>query len=172
MISKILLAIVSVVFSSFVAANCYDEFASDLENFTTCSAQAEQGEATAQYVLATLYNNGQGVEKNSQKAVEWYRKSAEQNNDLAQYSLGVMYEFGDVGLEKNQEEAKKWYTLAAENGNYFAQNKLGMIEQINREYPTTITPYTGEIPSTNSLPEDHGIIEQFQNWLSNIIGDE
>lgn len=169
MLYKIVLVVLSLGVTSVAVANCYDEFASDVENFNSCKVQAEQGDPTAQYVLATIYNNGQGVEKNSQKAVEWYTKSAEQNNDLAQYSLGVMYEFGEEGLEKDENEAQKWYRLAADNGNYFAQNKLGMIDVKEGEYQSTITPYDGDIPKAKPSSEEQSLFEQFQNWFSTIF---
>ncbi len=169
MVYKFLLAAMCIVVSSVVSANCYDEFAEDIENFHSCQAAAEQGDATAQYVLATLYNNGQGVEKNSQKAVEWYQKSADQNNDLAQYSLGIMYEFGDEGLDKNEQEAQKWYRLAANNGNYFAQNKLGLVDVKEGEYKTTITPYAGDIPQASTSENEQSFFERIQGWFSTIL---
>jgi len=41
--------------------------------------------------LATLYENGEGVEKNLEKAVYWYNKSTEKGNEIAQYNLGSCY---------------------------------------------------------------------------------
>ncbi|MBE0440015.1 MAG: sel1 repeat family protein [Gammaproteobacteria bacterium] len=171
MFNKFLLVACFLV-SPIVLANCYDEFAQDSDNFHSCKAAAEQGDATAQYVLATLYNNGQGVEKSSQKAVEWYQQSAEQNNDLAQYSLGIMYEFGDEGLDKDEQEAQKWYRLAAANGNYFAQNKLGLVDVKEGEYKPTITPYSGDIPQANTSDEnEQSVFERIQGWFSTIFAN-
>jgi TPR repeat protein len=51
-----------------------------------------------------MYEYGEGVEKNHEKAVEWYRKSAEQGNSDGQWRLGTMYEYGD-GVEKDLEKA-------------------------------------------------------------------
>lgn len=166
---KFLLAAMCIMVSSGVSANCYDEFAEDSDNFHSCEAAAKEGDATAQYVLATLYNNGQGVEKNSQKAIEWYQKSAEQNNDLAQYSLGIMYEFGDEGLDKNEQEAQKWYRLAANNGNYFAQNKLGLVDVKGGEYKPTIRPYSGDIPHVNTSENERSVFERIHGWFSTIL---
>ncbi len=39
---------------------------------------AELGHARAQYGLGLMYMNGEGVAKNDQEAVKWYRKSAAQ----------------------------------------------------------------------------------------------
>lgn len=42
-----------------------------------CKA-AEQGLADAQFLLGSLYADGEGVEKDMNQATAWYRKSAEQ----------------------------------------------------------------------------------------------
>lgn len=46
--------------------------------FREFSPLAEQGDATAQSFLGEMYGNGQGVAKDEQQAVTWYRKAAEQ----------------------------------------------------------------------------------------------
>ena len=56
---------------------------------------AEQGNASAQYSLGVMYNNGEGVPQDHQEAVIWWRKAAEQGNVKAQYSLGVSYDTGE-----------------------------------------------------------------------------
>jgi TPR repeat protein len=48
---------------------------------------AEQGYAKAQYNLALMYANGQGVSQDYKEAVKWYRLSAEQGNADAQIIL-------------------------------------------------------------------------------------
>ena len=58
-----------------------------------------------------------------QKAVEWYTKAAEQGNAVAQYNLGVCYNFGK-GVEKDLQKAIEWYTKAAEQGDEDAQEAL------------------------------------------------
>ena len=39
--------------------------------------------AKAQYYLGVCYENGEGVEKDMAKAIEWYRKAAEQKQSDA-----------------------------------------------------------------------------------------
>ena len=55
---------------------------------------AEQGLATAQYILGDMYAKGQGVPQDYAQAVVWYRKVAEQGDAEAQYNLGVTLEAG------------------------------------------------------------------------------
>ncbi len=57
------------------------------------------------------------------KAVEQYRKAAEQGDDEAQIKLGDCYRYG-IGVEKNDDEATKWFRLAASQGNERATEKM------------------------------------------------
>ena len=86
---------------------------------------AEQGEAKAQYNLGVCYYNGNGVEKDYQEAVKWYRKAAEQGIAEAQCDLGGCYYNGD-GVAKYHQEAVKWWRKAAEQGDATAQFNLGL----------------------------------------------
>ena len=62
--------------------------------------------------------------KDYKKAIEYFRKSAEHGNYVAQNYLGIMYQNGE-GVNQDYEIAVSWYTKAAEQGNYFAQYNLG-----------------------------------------------
>lgn len=69
--------------------------------------QAEQGDATAQYMLGVQYDLGTGVEKNDAVAVTWYRKSADQGHVMVQSNLAYMYAMGE-GVFQSYAEAAKW----------------------------------------------------------------
>ena len=81
-----------------------------------------------------MYEQGKGTEKNYEKAVEWYRKAADQNESAAQYSLGLMYEQG-TGVQRDVDEAKKWYTLAANNGDPDAKQALRQLGRTGIKAP-------------------------------------
>ncbi len=85
---------------------------------------AEKGNTRAQFNLGFCHETGNGVAKNQNEAVKWYRKAAEQGNADAQNDLGDCYYYG-LGVSHNYSEAVKWYRKAAEQGNAYAQNKLG-----------------------------------------------
>lgn len=85
-------------------------------------------EAGAQNSLSFLYDelefereieidmySGMGVETDSAKAAEWYRKAAEQGLGSAQYHLGRCYE-GGHGVTKDLTKAAEWYQKAADKG--------------------------------------------------------
>lgn len=88
---------------------------------------AEAGQARTQYALGKIYRDGQGVEKDVQKAVELFTLAAMQGNSFAAFALGKMYLSDDPALSRNVAAALKWITNAAEHGNQFAQYYLGKL---------------------------------------------
>jgi len=85
---------------------------------------ADQGDASAQAMLGTMYERGQGVEKDAGQALEWYRKSADQGNAFAQTWLGEYYERSQ-GATGDMAQAALWYRKAADQGFSPAQFDLG-----------------------------------------------
>ena len=67
-----------------------------------------------------MYNNGDGILQNPNKAIYWYRKSAEQGYKKAQYSLGERYYHG-YGVEQDRKSAAYWMKKSYENGNEMAK---------------------------------------------------
>ncbi|CAB5303897.1 unnamed protein product [Rhizophagus irregularis] len=65
--------------------------------------------------LALHYVNGEGTEKNLEKAFCWYQKAAEKDHIDGMYGLANRYYNGE-GTEKNLEKAFHWYQKAAEKG--------------------------------------------------------
>ena len=86
--------------------------------------RAQRGDAQAQYELAEslIISND---EEDERKAVEWYRKAAEQGLANAQYHLGVCYANG-TGTAVNKPEVFRWYKAAAEQGVVVAQYNLAV----------------------------------------------
>jgi TPR repeat protein len=95
----------------FAAAQAGD-FATALQEWTPL---AEAGDVFAQYNLAIMYDNGEGVPQDYSEAVKWYRLAAEQGDAKAQNALGAMYEFGLTILQDNIM-AHMWYNIASANG--------------------------------------------------------
>lgn len=69
----------------------------------------------AQYYLAIMYAEGDGVNVDKRKALYWYIKAAEQGYSEAQYNLGLIYLQGD-GVKKDIAIAKKYFTQACSLG--------------------------------------------------------
>ena len=57
--------------------------------------------------------------------MEWYRKSAEQGDPRAQFSLANCY-FHGHGVEEDATEVVKWMRKAAKQGHAGAQYDLGI----------------------------------------------
>jgi uncharacterized protein len=94
------------------------------KQFLEDKANAEKGDAAAQYFLGLDYYFGKGVEKDQVEGVKWFRKAAEQGHADAQSNLGVCYHDGE-GVAKDYAEAVKWYRKAGAQGNAVAQLSLG-----------------------------------------------
>ncbi len=90
--------------------------------------------AEAQYNLGFLYRNGHGVPQDYAKALQWYRKAAEQENAKAQFFLGLMYGNG-LGVPQDYARAVGWWRKAAEHGYANAQFFLGLMYREGQVVP-------------------------------------
>lgn len=86
--------------------------------------KAESGDAEAQRLLGEAFEEGTGVAKSDETAVEWYRKAALQGDAKAAADLGVMYWTGR-GVPQDRAEAVQWYHRAARKKNAMALYNLG-----------------------------------------------
>lgn len=83
---------------------------------------AQAGNVDAQVLLGKMYMLGQGVPKNTDLALKWYRAASEQGNAEAEFFLGAMY----LLSARNIPLGLKWLRLSAEQGTADAQLLLGM----------------------------------------------
>lgn len=120
----------------------------------------EQGnykEAMAQYEIAArlgdhwaannigvLYENGQGVMKDSAKAKECYEKAVSMGNNQALKNLGDLYRDGD-GVEKDEARALALYKKALSNGCQDALYAMGIVyedaTQVQRDKQKAVDLY-------------------------------
>src|SRR6185369_1807472 len=56
---------------------------------------AENGDEVAMFILANMYYNGEGTEKNLEKAFHWYQKAAKYGSKEAMFHLANMYYNGE-----------------------------------------------------------------------------
>ena len=87
---------------------------------------AQAGDAEAQFRVGRLYDVGEGVPRNAEKAISWYQKSAEQKNLNAAFNLGSIFYEGTL-VKKNYAKAYKYWRLAAETGDPVSQSNLGLL---------------------------------------------
>ena len=95
-----------------------------LEELNRLASKEENVEAL--YHLGRMYENGYGVEKDEEKALEFYQQAADKENDKAALKIGNAYYTGK-GRGKDYQEAFKWYTASAQKGNYSAQYNIGLM---------------------------------------------
>lgn len=94
---------------------------------------AQQGNADAQFRLASLYESSQ-LTQNYPQATLWYHKAAQQGSANAQVRLGHIYSRG-LGLKQDYNEAILWYGKAALQGNAEAQHSLGVMYTLGKGLP-------------------------------------
>ena len=73
-----------------------------------------------------LYSTGQGLEKNTEKALQYYLAAARQGDAAAQFNLGLIYATGQ-DTPQDDTVALAWYQLAADQGDAQAQFNLGVM---------------------------------------------
>ena len=89
---------------------------------------AEQGDASAQFLLGVMYLGGRGVLKDAAEAVRWFRLAAEQGHAGAQSKLGGMYATGE-GVLKDSVLAHMWLNIAGANGDEAARERRDGLER-------------------------------------------
>jgi len=101
--------------------------------------------AYAQYFVGRMFAAGQGVEKNSEIAAKWYRKSAKLGVADAQFRLADQYAGGD-GVPRDLESAFAWYRVAAHLGNEKAAAAISeTAEQLSAAELNQAKRFAGEL---------------------------
>lgn len=65
----------------------------------------------AQFNLASIYDNAQGVPQDYTEAAQWYQKAAEQGIWEAQFNLAGLYFYGE-GVKQDYVQSYAWYAAA------------------------------------------------------------
>jgi TPR repeat protein len=97
----------------------------------TLLTRGQRGDASSQMWLGCAYEQGWFGKINFQKALKWFRRSAEQGDPDAQNALGQMYQEGE-GVAQNYVLAAEWYRKAGEHVPDFGgagqgRNNLGLL---------------------------------------------
>jgi len=109
----------------------------DATSFRWYKEAAEQGSAGGQLMLGIYYKNGKVVQQDYAKAVEWFRKSAEQKGDGHPYSQRSLYQLGNcykdgLGVPRDHEKAAEFYYKAAMAGSSDGQKELENLRHESR----------------------------------------
>lgn len=146
---------------AFEKAGQFDQAAKAYES------AARQGEPRGQFLLARLYETGQGLPQNNKQAVFWYTKAAEQGNAAVQNMLGQIYLEGTI-TPQDYKQAMYWLTQAAGKGNPEAQGALGEMYQAGKGVPKDLK----QAYSWNSKAAEQGVPRaQLRVAMANLMGD-
>lgn len=89
--------------------------------------QAEEGNVDAQLTLGYMYLYGEsGVDKDYEKAFQYYNMAANQNDSIAINNVGSLY-FSGIGTEKSLSKAAQMFEKASSLGNTEAAVNLSFI---------------------------------------------
>ncbi|HEX2579952.1 MAG TPA: tetratricopeptide repeat protein, partial [Rhabdochlamydiaceae bacterium] len=91
-----------------------------------CRRAAEDGESSAQFILAMHYYEGREVKQDWDQTVALLKKAALQGHLVAQHNLGLCY-YGGQGVKKDKNQARLYFAEAAEQGLPEALLYLGIL---------------------------------------------
>lgn len=84
---------------------------------------ADNGDAEAQFNLATVLMAGADGKPDAERAFHWFHAAASQGLAPAQTKVGILYATGN-GVALDAIEAHKWFVLAARNGDRAAKDNV------------------------------------------------
>lgn len=87
---------------------------------------AAQGDASAQFEVASRLAEGKGTDQDLAEAAQWYQRAAANGFPMAQFRLGTLYERG-LGVKVDLQRAQIWYERAAAQGNVKAMHNLAVL---------------------------------------------
>lgn len=88
---------------------------------------AEEGLDIAQYQYAELLLQGEGGDR--EKAIEWYRKAADQGHVISMTKLGEVYATDSKDTDPDYPRAFAWYVVAKQMGAYVSNGQLELLER-------------------------------------------
>jgi TPR repeat protein len=118
--------------------------------------------SSVQYFYGKIYLNGLfDFKKDHKLAINFFKNSAEMNNENAQYELGLIFLNGELlGIKKDHNLALNYFEHSALQNNSFAQLELGRMYEngygVEKNYDKALEYYAKSalqynIPAINTL---------------------
>lgn len=118
------------IFSLLVGCNSLNS--SENSEFINLKSAAEEGDIRAQSQMGDVYLFGEyDLNIDYEKAFNWYKKAADQNDAKSKYNLAIMYLNG-YGVKKDLSKSVEYYRKSAVQGDADSQLQLG-IRYLNSE---------------------------------------
>ena len=112
---------------------------------SACREIASDGDLQAQYEMGEFFYQGERVERDIGKALEWFERASIQGHPRAQYQLGLMH-FQGEGLTRNLPQAYIILKMSAVNGEEAAMDASDRIAlQMNEEELAVATQVLGTL---------------------------
>ncbi len=111
---------------------------------------ARSGNADAEELIGVMYAMGLGVERDDQRAFEWYLRSAMKGHPGAQSGIGWYYEIGRGMPAPDLVRAYMWYTLSAIGGDPDAAISL---EEVVKKM------------TQDEIEKAHVLVEDYKVWM-------
>ncbi|MCI5901605.1 MAG: serine/threonine-protein kinase [Blautia sp.] len=141
------------------------------EKFQWYKKAAEQGYCAAQESLGFMYAEGDGVEQDPEKALEWYGKAmaymerkAEYGDADLQCELGKIYFNGNDFVTQNRQKGLQWYEKAAEQGNLYSREQLGNMYANGQEGTEMYRKWYDEVVQYYRVGSNFGIVSTDSGW--------
>lgn len=109
-------------------------YAQALEYFKYAADQSSDG--YAENYVGYMYDIGEGVSKDYLEAKNWFEKGAIKGNSIAEYNLGVFYDYGrsidnNVIIAQDMTKALRYYKRSAEQG---YQSAIDRLKELGYDY--------------------------------------
>ena len=112
----------------------------------------------AQFLIGDIYLKGDGLEKDTNTAIDWFTLSANERNKKAQLALAELY----VRDNKNIDQAILYYTSAANSGEGMAQLALAKMYYAGELIPKNINKaiFWASLAKQNHINEAEQLLEK------------
>jgi TPR repeat protein len=90
--------------------------------------ESGQGNRYAQLLLASFYEQGKYLPKDSQKALSLYKQLADAGYNVAANEIGIMYYCGQLG-SRDEVIARQWFARAAATGSKPALKNQQLLDE-------------------------------------------
>lgn len=128
----------------FMEAN---DFSAAMQEFLPL---ARSGNADAEELIGVMYALGLGVERDDERAFEWYLRSSLKGHPGAQSGIGWYYEMGRGMPAPDLVRAYTWYVLSAIGGDPDAAiSQEEVVKKMTKE----------------QIDKAHILIDDYKSWL-------
>lgn len=90
------------------------------------------GDSEAQVRLAEIYESGEVVQTNCEKAMLWYSQAEKAKEFYGAYALAIAYFFGSPCFLQDEEKAYKYFSIAANRGHLVSRAQVAKLRRTGK----------------------------------------